>query len=344
MFNKKEMYGVSDEDYVRALLDMGEVGSAVEGKIETLLLDRELLNQQYNLLSDYYRGHTKDVPPFVNKEWAINTIENLLGAIKATNERKLLSLETTLTTALGVAINDEVISRYSIAMEFYRIALNFPLPLNMDEDRKHGVIHILDRAQNWATTRNLDKAPFDVTALCNNVLSEREEVYTDAIEVLDCLPAVFTNAQINEAIEHKAIDALCDQLVFIMVDMFKKDSRVAVTPMSYARPIDLQFSLIYLDDTPSVADVCRIADELEANLDIVEEHDVLDLTSYILSVQATIEGMGYNFFKCMDETFNEIDTRKGSYDPSIGKWVKEKSDITYNADYAKCKRPPTDES
>lgn len=33
----------------------------------------------------------------------------------------------------------------------------------------------------------------------------------------------------------------------------------------------------------------------------------------------------YDLFVCMDETIKEISSRTGSYDPSIGKWIKDKS-------------------
>jgi hypothetical protein len=34
---------------------------------------------------------------------------------------------------------------------------------------------------------------------------------------------------------------------------------------------------------------------------------------------------GYDLFVCMDETIKEISSRTGSYDPAIGKWIKDKS-------------------
>lgn len=56
----------------------------------------------------------------------------------------------------------------------------------------------------------------------------------------------------------------------------------------------------------------------------------------------TIEGLGFDYFKCMQETIKEISSRTGKYDDEAKKWIKDTSDEAkakwYKADYSKCKR------
>ena len=54
-----------------------------------------------------------------------------------------------------------------------------------------------------------------------------------------------------------------------------------------------------------------------------------------------IEDMGYDYFKCMDETLKEVESRKGAFNPESGKWEKFKDEesqkLWYKADYNSCK-------
>ena len=58
-------------------------------------------------------------------------------------------------------------------------------------------------------------------------------------------------------------------------------------------------------------------------------------------LEIATEGLGYDFYKCMMETIQEINSRTGHYDESIGKFVKDTSDEAkakwYKADYNTCK-------
>ena len=50
---------------------------------------------------------------------------------------------------------------------------------------------------------------------------------------------------------------------------------------------------------------------------------------------------GYNGDKVMDEVIKEISSRRGAYQPDVGKWMKDKSPeaqaLWYKADFTKCK-------
>ena len=54
-----------------------------------------------------------------------------------------------------------------------------------------------------------------------------------------------------------------------------------------------------------------------------------------------IDNMGYDYFKCMEETLKEIESRKGAFNPESGKWEKFKDDeskkLWYKANYESCK-------
>ena len=54
-----------------------------------------------------------------------------------------------------------------------------------------------------------------------------------------------------------------------------------------------------------------------------------------------IEDMDYDYFKCMNETLKEIESRKGAFNSESGKWEKFKDDeskkLWYKADYKSCK-------
>lgn len=65
-----------------------------------------------------------------------------------------------------------------------------------------------------------------------------------------------------------------------------------------------------------------------------------EYTHNVHVVIGIIEILGYDYNKCLSETLKEIHSRKGSYDPTIKKFVKEAvpSIPRYTADYISCKK------
>ena len=63
--------------------------------------------------------------------------------------------------------------------------------------------------------------------------------------------------------------------------------------------------------------------------------DIIEMCKYM------IDNMGYDYFKCMDETLKEIESRKGAFNPESGKWEKsllpEHIEKWYKANYESCK-------
>ena len=64
--------------------------------------------------------------------------------------------------------------------------------------------------------------------------------------------------------------------------------------------------------------------------------DIIEMCKYM------IENMGYDYFKCMDETLKEIESRKGAFNSESGKWEKFKDEdskkLWYKADFSKAKK------
>ena len=61
----------------------------------------------------------------------------------------------------------------------------------------------------------------------------------------------------------------------------------------------------------------------------------------IFTARMIIEDMGYDYFKCMNETLKEVESRKGAFNSESGKWEKFKDEesqkLWYKADYNSCK-------
>lgn len=60
------------------------------------------------------------------------------------------------------------------------------------------------------------------------------------------------------------------------------------------------------------------------------------LCDIIVFATGTIWKLGYDPEKCMQEVLKEINDRGGSFDESIGKWVKELKETQYKADFNAC--------
>ena len=63
--------------------------------------------------------------------------------------------------------------------------------------------------------------------------------------------------------------------------------------------------------------------------------DIIEMCKYM------IDNMGYDYFKCMNETLKEVESRKGAFNSESGKWEKFKDEesqkLWYKADYNSCK-------
>lgn len=140
--------------------------------------------------------------------------------------------------------------------------------------------------------------------------------------------------------EYDKVDALCDMMVFSFnVLGYLKPDRYANSKESLA-----SISSVYTDDTYKIIDndtklLQKILEILPA---IIPDNNRINIDRSIIHYCCErLFTLGYDPYLCMLETIKEISSRTGSYDESIGKWVKDTSDEAkakwYKADYSKCK-------
>lgn len=121
------------------------------------------------------------------------------------------------------------------------------------------------------------------------------------------------------------IDALCDISVFCINSLSKsiKEIKTEFKQILFLEKIENLYSI----------SICINRNDL----------DKLDsqLYYFIKVIQLEIEEMGYNFYKCMLETIEEISSRTGHYDKNIHKFVKDRSPEAvknwHKADYSRCR-------
>lgn len=124
---------------------------------------------------------------------------------------------------------------------------------------------------------------------------------------------------------NEKIDALCDIYVFCMNSLNTNIKNIS------------EFPRIYLEKRYRINLLEKINFILEDNLD----SDYLNtiLYSLMLNVENEAKLIGYDFYKCMIETIEEISSRTGYYNKNIHKFVKNKSEEAkakwYKADYSK---------
>ena len=129
--------------------------------------------------------------------------------------------------------------------------------------------------------------------------------------------------------EHAYIDALCDIVVFAGNCVVKEKFEKAYIPWktveeSFAKRSEkflLEAMFINTSDmtnSPSTA--------------------IAPLYSFCKDLAAK---KGYDFYKCMQETLKQINSRQGAWNEALKKWVKDTSDEArekeYQADFDKCK-------
>lgn len=123
------------------------------------------------------------------------------------------------------------------------------------------------------------------------------------------------------------IDALCDIYVFCINSLSTNMKNIS------------KFPRIYLEKRYRINLLEKINFSLDDNLD----SDYLNtiLYSLMLNVENEAKLMGYDFYKCMLETIEEISSRTGHYNKNIHKFVKDRSPEAFKnwhkADYSKCR-------
>lgn len=124
--------------------------------------------------------------------------------------------------------------------------------------------------------------------------------------------------------KNEIVDAICDITVFA-INCFEIED------------IDETFAWCERKKYTNDYDIPEIVAKA---VDLINNYKVEKLAYVILAAESYLRQIGYDYFKCMDEVLLELNSRVGSYDPSIGKWVKDKSPEAqlkwYKADFNKC--------
>lgn len=171
---------------------------------------------------------------------------------------------------------------------------------------------IIKRLEIWRKVRGLDKSQgfeFDL----NNQVSFLTEEITEYLRAKN---------------DNDKIDALCDLSVF---------------SLNAINGIDNNYSDIFSSTycmQPKNYHIANIIDRIpyifKCNMNGKYSFiDIIEMCKYM------IDNMDYDYFKCMNETLKEIESRKGAFNSESGKWEKFKDEeiqkLWYKADYKSCK-------
>ena len=171
---------------------------------------------------------------------------------------------------------------------------------------------IINRLELWRKERVLDSTQgfeFDL----NNQVSFLTEEITEYLRAKN---------------DNDKIDALCDLTVFSLNAINGIDNNYS----------DI-FSSIYCMQ-PKNYHIANIIDRIpyifKCNMNGKYSFiDIVEMCKYM------IDNMGYDYFKCMNETLKEVESRKGAFNSESGKWEKFKDEesqkLWYKADYNSCK-------
>ena len=173
---------------------------------------------------------------------------------------------------------------------------------------------ILNRLEIWRKERGLDKSQgfeFDL----NSQVSFLTEEITEYLRAKN---------------DSYKVDALCDLSVFSLNAINGLDNNyddLFGEPYHTAKRVNFFIIANIINRIPYMF---RKGNDIKFNF-----MDIIEISRWM------IEDMGYDYFKCMDETLKEIESRKGALNPDTGKWEKFKDDgskkLWYKANYESCK-------
>lgn len=138
--------------------------------------------------------------------------------------------------------------------------------------------------------------------------------------------------------EHLIIDALCDMVVFSL--------NLNILDKAYLNLLDynirdeklvVNYDEKYFKIVDSTTMLIRIAHRIKYNDMQCKDILIVHVSDLLDAIVKQIMSLGYCPYKVMEETIKEINDRTGHYDDNIKKFVKDKKDTYYKADYSKCK-------
>lgn len=141
------------------------------------------------------------------------------------------------------------------------------------------------------------------------------------------------------------IDALCDMLVVASNTIDTLDTEKVITPSM--EELLCEEATIYAKQ-PTLAvlatignlrtiETMRIDKELDNDTDVEGTYQIFVYRAFLL-LRNACEYLGYDFYKAMNETFKQINSRKGYWDDNVKKFIKTTPEAEqYKADYKSCK-------
>ena len=154
--------------------------------------------------------------------------------------------------------------------------------------------------------------------------------------------------------KYEVIDALCDLTVFTLNQIESIEDDKLEYILSGYKGRNEYLKLLHPSNASMEEKIKYIEGYIQRSifkfLDVVADSEILNkiksddysifISSYYMGIGswlAAIEYLGYDSYKAMTETLKEIHSRTGSYDETIGKWVKDTSEEAkskwYKANY-----------
>lgn len=177
--------------------------------------------------------------------------------------------------------------------------------------------NIFTKLVTWGTERFICSQPYDKNGFVTNLTSELAEY---------CI------GKINNK-PYEQIDALCDIVVFCVTEMPKINLSLEVIQQCHN-------AVLSKIDNTSLNELFVENTLININ-DIIENTQAVSVSmlDIISNAYKQIDALGFDIEKAMEETFLEIDSRKGAWNNSEKKWKKftdeEHKALWYKADYSK---------
>ncbi|RUT50972.1 hypothetical protein [Campylobacter fetus] len=184
--------------------------------------------------------------------------------------------------------------------------------------------------------------------IVSNILAWRESnSLNDSLQKLGYSRNIFEElgeyaGAIKDKDTNMIVDALCDILVFSINNLPNKLSVFNAVLTATNNELEKQPNQMITKDIFEESLHFILANTLNAIRENKESNlFAMVIALIIITKQYIEEVLNYNFKDCMDETIKEINSRTGSYNSELKKWVKDSSKEAkakwYKANYNQCK-------
>ena len=191
-------------------------------------------------------------------------------------------------------------------------------------------MHFKEELTKWREERSIT-LDSQLPGLTSNLLEEVTEL-SRATELVDIIDAMLDyNVFLANAIEGINIDPILDpEIVKEIEEKHKKLSVMTNEDLAlYKKSL---ISLLLEGIRASIA--ITMPNIKQEHIDSFTEY----LNGIIINIKSSITLLNYDYEKCLEEVMKAIHTRKGHWDSTISKFVKDKvQPDRYEPDYTNCK-------